>query len=253
MRLRGSGENALDQGAHVMTDANGMSLPHEITPAEPEPSRWVLPTDGPTDDSALVAIGGDLEPGTLLNAYRIGLFPMPVPRRRIGWFSPDPRGVIPLNQLAISRSLRRSLRRYTVTRNHAFNEVIVNCADPRRPSGWIDRSIIDAYNKLHLTGWAHSFEVWDAGELVGGLYGVRINHFFAGESMFHHATDASKVALVHLVDWLKNTGGQLLDVQWTTEHLVSLGATDIARTDYLELLKDAVSPNSRKNDDETSQ
>ena len=139
-----------------------------------------------------------------------------------------------------------------MTRNHAFNDVIVNCADPRRPSGWIDRSIIDAYNKLHLTGWAHSFEVWDADELVGGLYGVRINHFFAGESMFHHATDASKVALVHLVDWLNNTGGQLLDVQWTTEHLVSLGATDIARTDYLELLKDAVSPNSRKNVDETS-
>ncbi|MEC9181740.1 MAG: leucyl/phenylalanyl-tRNA--protein transferase, partial [Actinomycetota bacterium] len=92
-----------------MTDANGMPLPNEITPIEPEPSRWVLPVDGPTDDSALVAIGGDLEPGTLLNAYRIGLFPMPVPRRRIGWFSPDPRGVIPLDQLAISRSLRRSL------------------------------------------------------------------------------------------------------------------------------------------------
>ena len=96
----------LEQGAQVMTDANGISFPDEITPAEPEPSRWVLPTDGPTDDSALVAIGGDLEPGTLLNAYRIGLFPMPVPRRRIGWFSPDPRGVIPLDQLSISRSLR---------------------------------------------------------------------------------------------------------------------------------------------------
>ena len=94
MRLRGSGEMMLNQGAHVMTDANGMPLPHEITPVEPEPSRWVLPPDGPTDDSALVAIGGDLEPGTLLNAYRIGLFPMPVPRRRIGWFSPDPRGVM---------------------------------------------------------------------------------------------------------------------------------------------------------------
>ena len=141
MCVRRRGEKMLEQGAYVMTNANGMSLPHEITPVEPDPSRWVLPPDGPTDDSALVAIGGDLEPGTLLNAYRIGLFPMPVPRRRIGWFSPDPRGVIPLDQLSISRSLRRSLRRYTVTRNHAFNDVVVNCADPRRPSGWIDRSI----------------------------------------------------------------------------------------------------------------
>ena len=251
MRLRGSGENALDQGAHVMTDANGMSLPHEITPAEPEPSRWVLPTDGPTDDSALVAIGGDLEPGTLLNAYRIGLFPMPVPRRRIGWFSPDPRrhSARPTCDLTITAPKPSSLHRDPQPRLQRSHRQLRR---PRRPSGWIDRSIITAYNKLHLTGWAHSFEVWDADVLVGGLYGVRINQFFAGESMFHHATDAPKVALVHLVDWLNNTGGQLLDVQWTTEHLVSLGAIDIARTDYLELLKDAVSPNSRKNVDEMS-
>ena len=225
----------------------------DLAPVEPEPSRWVLPSEGPTDDSALVAIGGDLEPGTLLAAYRMGLFPMPVPRRRIGWFSPDPRGILPLDQLVISRSLRRSLKRYTVSRNEAFTEVVTNCADPRRPSGWIDRSIIDAYTTLHQLGWAHSIEVWDDDRLVGGLYGVRIHGFFAGESMFHHATDASKVALVHLVDWLNNSHGKLLDVQWTTDHLISLGAVDIARHDYLQLLKDAVLPFSRKNDPAESQ
>jgi len=229
------------------------SGPEDLVPVEPEPSRWVLPSEGPTDDSALVAIGGDLEPGTLLAAYRMGLFPMPVPRRRVGWFSPDPRGILPLDQLVISRSLRRSLKRYTVSRNEAFTEVVTNCADPRRPSGWIDRSIIDAYTTLHQLGWAHSIEVWDDDQLVGGLYGVRIHGFFAGESMFHHATDASKVALVHLVDWFHNSHGKLLDVQWTTDHLISLGAVDIARHDYLQLLKDAVLPFSRKNDPAESQ
>ena len=229
------------------------SGPEDVVPVEPEPSRWVLPSEGPTDDSALVAIGGDLEPGTLLAAYRMGLFPMPVPRRRVGWFSPDPRGILPLDQLVISRSLRRSLKRYTVSRNEAFTEVVANCADPRRPSGWIDRSIIDAYTTLHQLGWAHSIEVWDDDRLVGGLYGVRIHGFFAGESMFHHATDASKVALVHLVDWFHNSHGKLLDVQWTTDHLISLGAVDIARHDYLQLLKDAVLPFSRKNDPAESQ
>jgi leucyl/phenylalanyl-tRNA---protein transferase len=232
----------------MMDEGKVAHWPGDVTPVEPEPTRWVLPSDGPTDDSALVAIGGDLEPGTLITAYRMGLFPMPVPRRRIGWFSPDPRGIIPLDQLVISKSLRRSLRRFDVTLNRAFSEVVMNCADKRRPSGWINRSIIDAYETLHRKGWAHSVEVWENDQLVGGLYGVRINGFFAGESMFHHATDASKVALVHLVDWFRETGGQLLDVQWTTDHLSSLGAIDVDRVKYLEMLKDAVMSNSRKND-----
>lgn len=236
-----------------MDEGVGSPWPGDITPVEPEPSRWLLPSDGPTDDSALVAIGGDLEPGTLLTAYRKGLFPMPVPRRRIGWFSPDPRGIIPLDELIISRSLRRSLRRYDVTRNQAFTEIMENCADARRPSGWITRPIIDAYTTLHRMGWAHSIEVWENDQIVGGLYGVRINRFFAGESMFHHATDASKVALVHLVDWFGNSGGQLLDVQWTTDHLCSLGAIDVDRVEYLGMLKDAVEPNRRKNDPPTPQ
>jgi leucyl/phenylalanyl-tRNA--protein transferase len=113
------------------------------------------------------------------------------------------------------------------------------CGDPRRSGAWINRSIVDAYDRLHRLGWAHSVETYLDGELVGGLYGVRIDRFFAGESMFHHATDASKVALVHLVDILRAVGVTLLDVQWTTPHLVSLGAVDVPRTTYLELLADA--------------
>ena len=203
-----------------------------------------MPTDAPVDDSDIVAIGADLEPGTLLAAYRIGLFPMPFDRRRIAWFSPDPRGVIPLHGLHVSRSLRRSLRRFAVTMNTDFRGVMEGCADPSRSGAWINGAITDAYERLHDMGWAHSVEVRDAadGSLVGGVYGVRINGFFAGESMFHRATDASKVALVHLVEWLNATDARLFDVQWTTRHLESLGAVDIPRGEYLGRLIDAIEP-----------
>ena len=212
-----------------------------ISPVEPPPSRWSMPTNGPIDDSDIVAVGADLEPGTLLSAYRQGLFPMPFDRRRIAWFSPDPRGIIPLDGLHVSRSLRRSLRRFDVSMDTRFTEVMRACGDPKRPGGWINKAFVDAYTRLHELGWAHSIEVHDeTGELVGGLYGVRIAGLFAGESMFHRATDASKVALVHLVDWLDQTKASLLDVQWTTPHLVSLGAIDIPRTEYLQRLAAAV-------------
>lgn len=203
-----------------------------------------MPAGGPTDDSGIVAIGADLAPGTLLAAYRSGLFPMPFDRRRVAWFSPDPRGILPLDGLYVSRSLRRSLRRFAVAFDTRFAEVVTACADPRRPGAWIDPAIHDAYVRLHELGWAHSIEVvdTDTGDLAGGLYGVRIDGLFAGESMFHRATDASKVALVHLVDWLRGTGGQLLDVQWSTPHLASLGVIDVPRTDYLQLLALAVEP-----------
>lgn len=212
-----------------------------IRPVEPPPSKWTMPTDGPIDDSDIVAVGADLEPGTLLAAYRNGLFPMPVDRRRIAWFSPDPRGVLPLDGLHVSRTLRRSVRRFDVSIDTAFAEVMLGCADANRSGGWINRAFIDAYTRLHRLGWAHSIEVIDAdGELVGGVYGIRIGGFFAGESMFHRATDASKVALVHLVDWLRSTGAVLLDVQWTTTHLVSLGAVDVPRSEYLRRLSEAI-------------
>ncbi|MEZ5281383.1 MAG: leucyl/phenylalanyl-tRNA--protein transferase [Acidimicrobiales bacterium] len=208
-------------------------------PIEPPPTRWSFPPPDTADPNGLVGAGADLEPGTLLYAYRTGLFPMPL-GRTIGWWSPDPRAIIPLSRLKVSKSLRQSCRRYNVTMNRAFEEVITACADPSRPHGWINQPIIDAYTELHRAGWAHSIETWDGDELVGGLYGVAIGAFFAGESMFHRANDASKVALVALVDAMKATGGALLDVQWPTPHLRSLGAVEIDRKDYVELLEAAV-------------
>jgi leucyl/phenylalanyl-tRNA--protein transferase len=197
-------------------------------------------------------VGADLAPGTLLAAYRQGLFPMrlqargPIGLGPIGWWSPDPRGIIPLDGLVVSRSLRRSVRRFDVCVDTAFEAVMRGCADPRRPHGWIDKKFIAAYTELHHLGWAHSVETWQHDErgnrvLVGGLYGVAIGGLFAAESKFHRVTDASKVALVALVDLLGAGGGALLDVQWTTPHLASLGAVDVSRERYLELLADAVS------------
>lgn len=210
-------------------------------PIEPPPSRWRLPAAETADADGIVGIGGDLEPGTLLAAYRSGLFPMPAGRRQIAWFSPDPRAIIPLDGLRVSRSLRRSLRRFEVRRDEAFTDVMMRCGDPRRPGGWINRSFVAAYIRLHRMGWAHSFECLDeSGNLVGGLYGVRIGGLFAGESMFHTATDASKVALGALVDWLGESDGRLLDVQWPTAHLTSLGAIAIPRAEYLARVAEAV-------------
>lgn len=187
-------------------------------------------------------MGADLEPGTLLAAYRVGLFPMPVARgRRVAWWSPDPRGILPVDDLRVSRSLRRSCQRYEVRFDTAFADVIAACAGIERDGGWITNEIVRAYTLLHELGWAHSVEAWNSdGRLVGGLYGVAMGGFFAGESMFHLERDASKVALVGLVEHLRASGATLLDVQWTTDHLVSLGAIDIARGQYLEMLAEAL-------------
>jgi leucyl/phenylalanyl-tRNA--protein transferase len=187
-----------------------------------------------------VAVGGDLAPGTLVAAYRAGLFPMPVERSQLGWWSPDPRGVIPLDGLRVTKSLQRSLRRYVVRTDTEFATVMLRCADPTRPHGWITRPFVDAYTNLHDLGWAHSVEAWQDGVLVGGLYGVAVGGLFAGESMFHDATDASKVALVHLVALLRRHGYRLLDVQWVTPHLASLGAIAVPRVSYLESLAEAI-------------
>ena len=189
----------------------------------------------------MVGVGADLEPGTLLTAYRAGIFPMPVDRRHLGWWSPDPRGIIPLDGLRVSRSLRRSCRRYEVVVDRCFREVMLGCADPRRPHGWITAEFVDAYTALHKAGWTHSVECIDEhGRLVGGLYGLRIERFFAGESMFSRAVDASKVALVTLVEMMRAAGMELLDVQWVTPHLASLGAVAIPRREYLARLAEAI-------------
>ena len=208
-------------------------------------SRWDLPPAESADEDGLVGVGADLEPATLLDAYRNGLFPMPVAdaRRRLllGWWSPDPRAVLPLDGMRVSRSLRRSCRRFDLRVDSAFDEVITACADPRRDGSWITPDVLAAYVRLHRLGWAHSIEAWTPeGKLAGGLYGVAIGGFFAGESMFHRATDASKVALVGLVELLVDGGASLLDVQWATPHLRSLGTVELPRRRYLELLDGAV-------------
>jgi leucyl/phenylalanyl-tRNA--protein transferase len=204
------------------------------------PSRFDLP-DPKTADGDVVAVGGDLEPGTILQAYRRGMFPMHLPDGHLGWWSPVERAIIPLDGLNVSRSLRQSTRRYQISIDEDFGSVIQGCADVDRPSGWITEDFIDAYTELHRLGWAHSIEVWDRDwNLVGGLYGVAIGGLFAGESMFHLARDASKVALVHLVV-VMNQGGFLLDVQWLTPHLESLGATIVGRDEYLRRLPEALS------------
>ncbi len=208
----------------------------------PEPSQWAFPPAETADEHGLVAVGADLAPGTLLTAYRAGLFPMPLGRTdKLGWWSPDPRGVIPLDDLRVTRSLRRSLRRYRITADVAFADVVDACRAIERPHGWISPEIRDAYVRLHKLGWAHSVEAWsEQGELVGGLYGVSIGGLFAGESMFHVDRDASKVALVSLVGRLAHGGvTRLLDVQWATEHLRSLGAVEIPRSEYLARLSAA--------------
>lgn len=211
-------------------------------PIDPGPTPWVIPSPVDADPEGLVAVGADLEPATLLAAYRAGLFPMPLRRGRVlAWWSPDPRGILPLEELRVSTSLRRSARRHTTTVDAAFETVLNACADPRRPGGWIDRRIRRAYVELHRMGWAHSVESWDPdGNLAGGLYGVAVGGLFAGESMFHHARDGSKVALLGLVEHLRAGEAPLLDIQWTTPHLRSLGARDIPRSDYLQRLAHAI-------------
>jgi leucyl/phenylalanyl-tRNA--protein transferase len=212
----------------------------------PPPTRWRFPADPEeigrlAGSDEVVGVGADLEPGTVLAAYRSGMFPMPISHRRLGWWSPDPRGVLPLDGLRVSRSLRKSLGRFEVRVDTAFEEVITACADPRRPGAWIDRRIRSAYSRLHRDGWVHSVEAWSPdGTLAGGLYGVTIGGLFAGESMFHRRTDASKVALVALVERLRAGGGVLLDVQWVTPHLASLGAVAVSRHRYHELLAEAL-------------
>jgi leucyl/phenylalanyl-tRNA--protein transferase len=222
-----------------------------MTRREPGPTSWVLPDPATAEPGVeLVGVGADLEPGTLLAAYRCGLFPMPVRRRGpVGWWSPDPRGILPLAGLHVSKSLRRSCRRFTVTVDTAFSDVVEACGDPRRPHGWISPAVVEAYTELHRLGWAHSVEVRGReGDLLGGLYGVEVGGLFAGESMFSRADDASKVALVSLVERLSSAPGvddgpgtgRLLDVQWRTDHLATLGVVEIARDRYLALLERAL-------------
>lgn len=173
----------------------------------------------------------------VLHAYTEGVFPMPLSPDEMGWWAPTDRGILPLESVRITRSLRQSAKKYTVSVDAAFERVLAACGDPTRPDGWIDERIEEVYTQLHDTGIVHSVECWDAeGDLVGGLYGVSLGGLFAGESMFHTARDASKVALLGLLDVLGDDHIRLLDVQWTTPHLESLGSLDVTREEYLDLL-----------------
>lgn len=213
-------------------------------PVEPPPTRWHLPAPAGTEDD-LVGVGADLAPGTVLAAYRAGLFPMGVGAKGagpLGWWSPQERGVLVPGTVHVSRSLRRSLNRYTVTVDRCFADVVAGCADPRRDGAWITPEVTAAYVLLHHLGWAHSVEVWDGPDLVGGLYGIAVGGLFAGESMYHRATDASKVALVHLDRVVAADGDprRIIDVQWCTPHLATLGVVEIPRADYLARLSRAL-------------
>jgi leucyl/phenylalanyl-tRNA---protein transferase len=214
--------------------------------SQPQPvgeNRWSFPRSShwPADD--LISMGGDLEPATLIAAYRHGIFPMELNALPgvLGWWSPDPRGIVPLDRFRVTRSMRQSARRYDVRVDTCFAAVMRGCANPLREDGWITDRFIEAYTRLHELGWAHSIEVFDReGQLSGGLYGVRLNGLFAGESMFHVGRDASKVALMALVQMMRDTGMTLLDVQWCTDHLESLGAIDVSREQYQMLLAGAL-------------
>jgi len=201
-------------------------------PSEPPPTIWTLsrpPADHPHD---AWAVGADLEPGTLLAAYRAGIFPMRVEGDLV-WWSPVRRAVIPVERYAPPRSVRRASRGFEIRLDSAFAEVIRGCADPGRPHCWIDEEFVSAYTRLHEAGWAHSIEAWDAAGLAGGLYGVASGGLFAAESMFHRRTGASKAALLGLVERLRSAGGaRLLDVQWATPHLASVGAVEVSRAEY---------------------
>jgi len=200
------------------------------------------------DAQGFVAIGGDLRPATLLRAYRNGVFPWYDESMPICWWSPDPRAILPLDNLHVSRRLARTLRsgRFQSTMDRDFAGVIRGCAENRGDGTWLVPEMIAAYQRLHELGRAHSIEIWRGDELAGGLYGVAIGGFFSAESMFHRVTDASKVAIVGLVDRLRAGGFELIDIQFLTAHTARLGGIEIPKTEYLRRLTAALNVRGRR-------
>jgi leucyl/phenylalanyl-tRNA--protein transferase len=214
-------------------------------PQEPPPSPWDFDLSEVDDGEDLVGVGGDLRPGTLLAAYRSGVFPMGLGEHGgppMGWWSPDPRGVLLPGEVHVSRSLRRSMRHFEIRVDTAFEDVVDGCADRSRDGRWITREMAAAYREMHRLGWAHSVETWREGRLVGGLYGLAVGGLFAGESMFHRETDASKAALVGLARLVFADADprRLIDVQWATPHLRSMGIRELPRGAYLRRLEQAL-------------
>ncbi|MCA9100516.1 MAG: leucyl/phenylalanyl-tRNA--protein transferase [Planctomycetales bacterium] len=195
------------------------------------------------DDDGLLGVGGLLEPEWLIDAYRHGIFPWPVDST-LAWWSPDPRAVLEFDGLKVSRRLARTIRspRFTVTSNRAFRDVITACAEVPRDDGgtWITPDMLAAYCRMHELGFAHSVEVWRGERLAGGVYGIALGGFFAGESMFFRETDASKVALFHLLRHLTVRGYRLFDLQLLNDHTARLGGSEIRRREYLRRLHAAI-------------
>jgi leucyl/phenylalanyl-tRNA--protein transferase len=215
-------------------------------PTPPQPTPWDFALDRVPAGEDLVGIGADLTVATLYEAYSVGVFPMGIGdhgAEPIGWWSPDPRGILRPREVKVSRSLRKAVPRFEVRVDTDFLGVVEACAAPDRDGRWITPTIVDAYVELYRAGWAHSVETWQDGQLVGGLYGVAIGGLFAGESMFHHVRDASKVALVGLCSLLLSDGDprRLVDVQWQTPHLATLGVREVPRDEYLAILPTVLS------------
>lgn len=224
-----------------------LSVPLEVhtgtaqQPLPPCPYRFDLVEP---DEWGLAAEGGDFEPSTVIAAYRAGCFPWPHPDEEFIWFSPDPRAIIPIGGLHISRRLARTIHsgRFRLTLDAAFPEVIRACADRPGEGTWITPRLMRGYIRLHELGWAHSVEAWTHdGALAGGLYGIRVGRMFGAESMFHRVTDASKVALTGFMQWCEDEGIELVDIQVLTPHTASLGAVEIPRAEYLARLAHAIS------------
>ena len=200
------------------------------------------------DSSGLLMLGGDLSVDWILTAYRQGIFPWPIVEGQLeilAWFSPDPRAIIELDQLRVPRRLARKMRsgRFEVTSDQAFDAVLCGCAGPRddEDETWITPRMMEVYRQLHELGYAHSIEVWEDEELVGGLYGLALGGYFSGESMYHRTGDASKIAICRLVTHLGSQGFRLFDIQQSTPHCSRLGAIEIERESYLQRLTEAVS------------
>jgi leucyl/phenylalanyl-tRNA--protein transferase len=201
---------------------------------------WIDPALG--EPEGLIGVGGELSPELLVRAYSEGVFPWFSEGDPVLWWSPDPRAIIPLDGLHISRRLARTIRsgQFLVTMNRCFERVIQACGDSRPDGTWVTEEMIRAYTVLHRGGYAHSVEVWQDEKLAGGIYGVAIGGLFAGESMFHTITNASKIALVVLVEHLRKQGFALFDVQMTTGHTERMGAVEISRSEYLRRLHEAI-------------
>ncbi len=217
-----------------LPDGDGRRAP---LPRPLPPSSWVLPDPG-EDPSGLVGFGADLAAETLVDAYRRGTFPWPHEGVAVPWFSPNPRAVIVSGQVHVSRSLAARMRRsgWETTVDADFASVVAGCRIRPHDGTWITDEMVAAYTRLHRRGWAHSLEVWDGRDLIGGIYGVRVGACFTGESMFHRRTDASKVALVDLAARWQEAGGAFVDGQLPTEHLMRMGAAEVDRARFLAWL-----------------